>query len=50
VNVEQVRVEAVARGLVTEAEIEQVLALLADPTIAFSSPVMFSAWGRRPAD
>ncbi len=50
VNIEQVRVEAVARGLVTDAEIDQALALLEDPTIAFSSPVMFSAWGRRPAD
>jgi ubiquinone/menaquinone biosynthesis C-methylase UbiE len=49
-NFEQVRVETVARGLVTEAEIDQVLALLEDPAIAFSSPVMFSAWGRRPAD
>lgn len=49
VNVEQVRVEAVARGLVTEAEVEQALALLEDPNTAFSSPVMFSAWGRRPA-
>jgi ubiquinone/menaquinone biosynthesis C-methylase UbiE len=49
-TVEQVRVEAIARGLVTEDEIEQALALLQDPAIAFSSPVMFSAWGRRPAD
>ncbi|MGH2502921.1 MAG: hypothetical protein ACRDID_10435, partial [Ktedonobacterales bacterium] len=50
VNVEQVRVEAVERGLITEAEIEQALALLEDPTIAFSSPVMVSVWGRRAAD
>jgi ubiquinone/menaquinone biosynthesis C-methylase UbiE len=50
VTFEQVRIEAVERGLVTEADIDQVLALLMDPTIAFSSPVMFSAWGRRPAD
>ncbi len=49
-NFEQVRVEVVARGLVTEDEIEQALALLEDPTIAFSSSVMFSAWGRRPDD
>jgi SAM-dependent methyltransferase len=50
VNIEQVRVEAVARGFVTEAEIEQTLAVLEDPIIAFSSPVMFSAWGRRSTD
>jgi SAM-dependent methyltransferase len=49
VNFEQVRVEAVERGLVTDDELKQALALLADPAIAFSSPVMFSAWGRRPA-
>lgn len=46
-NLEQVRIEAVERGLVTEHEIEQVLALLDDPTFALSSPVMFSAWGWR---
>jgi SAM-dependent methyltransferase len=49
VNFEHVRVEAVERGLITEGEFEQAMALLEDPTIAFSSPVMFSAWGRRPA-
>lgn len=48
-NFEQMRAEAVARGLITEHEIEQALALLEDPAVAFSSPVMFSAWGRRPA-
>jgi 2-polyprenyl-3-methyl-5-hydroxy-6-metoxy-1,4-benzoquinol methylase len=48
-NVEQVRAEAVARGLITDDEIDQGLALLEDPTVAFSSPVLFSAWGRRPA-
>jgi hypothetical protein len=26
----------------------EVLRLLADPTFAVSSPIMFSAWGRRP--
>jgi ubiquinone/menaquinone biosynthesis C-methylase UbiE len=50
VNFEQVQVEAVERGLVTADEIEQALTLLEDPAIAFSSPVIFSAWGRRPAD
>jgi len=48
-NFEQVRVEALERGLLTEYEITQVLSLLEDPTVAYSSPIMFSAWGRRPA-
>jgi ubiquinone/menaquinone biosynthesis C-methylase UbiE len=47
-NFEQVRTEAVERGLLTPQEIDEVLGLLEDPTFAFSSPVMFSAWGRRP--
>ncbi len=46
-NFEQVREEALQRGLTTKQEIEQVLALLDDPAFAVSSPVMFSAWGRR---
>ena len=46
---EQVRVELLERGLLTEQEITQVLSLLEDPTFAYSSPIMFSAWGRRPA-
>ena len=49
-NFEQVRGEGVALGLITTDVLEQALALLEDPAIAFSSPVMFSAWGRRPAD
>jgi ubiquinone/menaquinone biosynthesis C-methylase UbiE len=48
-NFGQVRAEAVERGLITEHEIEQALALLDDPIFAVSSPVMFSAWGRHPA-
>jgi ubiquinone/menaquinone biosynthesis C-methylase UbiE len=47
-NLEQVRAEAIKAGLLTDHEIEQVLALLDDPTVSFSSPIMFSAWGRRP--
>jgi ubiquinone/menaquinone biosynthesis C-methylase UbiE len=48
-NFEQLRAEALHRGLITEQEIEKVLGLLDDPDFAVSSPVMFSAWGRRPA-
>jgi hypothetical protein len=49
-NFEQARVEALERGLLTEHEIEEVIALMQDPLFAFSSPIMFSAWGWRPAD
>jgi hypothetical protein len=43
-----VRNEAVAKGLVTEAEVDAVLARLNEPDFALFSPVMFTAWGRRP--
>jgi len=44
----QVRSEAVAKGLVTDAEIDAVLARLNAPDFALFSLVMFTAWGRRP--
>jgi ubiquinone/menaquinone biosynthesis C-methylase UbiE len=47
-NFAQVRKEAVARGLITDAEIDAVLARLDAPDFAVFSPVMFTAWGRRP--
>lgn len=47
-NFEQIRVEAVAQGLISEQEVEAVLALLQDPTFAASTPIMMSAWGRKP--
>jgi hypothetical protein len=48
-NFAQVRREAVAKGrLVTDAEIEAVLARLNAPDFALFSLVMFTAWGRRP--
>lgn len=47
-NFDQVRKEAVAKGLVTEAEVNAVLARLNEPDFALFSPVMFTAWGRRP--
>jgi SAM-dependent methyltransferase len=46
-NYEQVRAEAIERGLVTEREIEEALSLLEDPSLAISTAVMLSAWGRR---
>jgi 2-polyprenyl-3-methyl-5-hydroxy-6-metoxy-1,4-benzoquinol methylase len=47
-NFEQARTEAVARGLISEEEIEQILVWLENPMFAVSSPMMFTAWGRRP--
>ena len=47
-NYSQVRKEAVAKGLITDAEIDTVLARLDTPDFAVFSPVMFTAWGRRP--
>jgi SAM-dependent methyltransferase len=47
-NFAQMRREAVARGLITDAEIDAVLARLDAPDFAVFSPVMFTAWGRRP--
>ena len=48
-NYAQVRTEAVAKGLITDAEIDAVLARLEAPDFAVFSSVMFTAWGRRPA-
>jgi ubiquinone/menaquinone biosynthesis C-methylase UbiE len=47
-NYGQVRREAVAKGLITDAEFDAVLACLDAPDFAVFSPVMFTAWGRRP--
>jgi SAM-dependent methyltransferase len=47
-NFIQVRDEAVAKGLVTDAEVDAVLGRLSEPDFALFSPVMFTAWGQRP--
>jgi SAM-dependent methyltransferase len=47
-NFEQVRSEAVKKGLVTEVQVDAAIAALDDPDFAFSSPVMMTAWGRKP--
>ena len=47
VNFTQVRGEAVARGLISDPEVDAVLNLVAAPDFAVFSPVMFTAWGRR---
>jgi SAM-dependent methyltransferase len=46
-NFSQVADEAVAAGLITAEEVEQVLQLLCDPEFEISSPLLCSAWGRR---
>jgi ubiquinone/menaquinone biosynthesis C-methylase UbiE len=46
-NFSQVRAEAVASGLLSDAEIDRVLTLNADPNFAISSNVLISTWGRR---
>lgn len=47
-NFEQIRKEAVNTGFITKEEVDQVLALLDDPTFVSNAPMMFTAWGRRP--
>jgi ubiquinone/menaquinone biosynthesis C-methylase UbiE len=47
-NLARVRQEAVAKGLIADAEIDAVLARLDATDFAVFSPVMFTAWGRRP--
>jgi SAM-dependent methyltransferase len=47
-NFVQVREAAIAAGLSTAEELDRMLTLLDDPAVAFSSPTMFTAWGRRP--
>ena len=45
----QVRERMLASGLVSQADIEQVLALCDDPAFASVSPIVMAACGRRPA-
>jgi ubiquinone/menaquinone biosynthesis C-methylase UbiE len=47
-NFEQIRDEALSAQVVTDQEIDTFLSFLNDPELALSSPVMMSAWGRRP--
>jgi hypothetical protein len=47
-NFAQIREEAIAKSLITDSEIDSLLQRLADPDFAVLSPVMFTAWGRRP--
>ena len=45
-NFSQIRNEAVAKGLLTHADVDAILARLTAPDFTVLSPVMFTAWGR----
>ena len=47
-NFTQLRDALIAGGLITAAELDHMRALLDDPAVAISTPVLFTAWGRRP--
>lgn len=47
-NFAQIRDAAIAAGLITAADLDRMLALLDNPDFAISTPVMCTAWGRRP--
>jgi ubiquinone/menaquinone biosynthesis C-methylase UbiE len=49
-NMVQVRDAAVASGQISSEEMDRMLTLLDDPTCAFSSQTMFTAWGRRASE
>jgi SAM-dependent methyltransferase len=48
-SVVRLRDPMVARGVVSEAEVDQVLALFEDDSLCFQYPVLITAWGRRRA-
>jgi hypothetical protein len=47
-NLEQLRETMIASGHITAAEVERDLARLDDDDFLTPSPIMWSAWGRRP--
>ena len=46
-NIEQLRTEILASGLVSAPQLQQDLAALSRQEFAFPSPIMWAAWGRR---
>jgi hypothetical protein len=48
-NYEQLRGDLIGGGYVTVREFEQDLAALDDPMFLMPSPILWAAWGRRPA-
>ena len=49
-NARHVRAEIIESGLMTEDDFERELARLDDPDVLIPSPIMWTAWGRRPAE
>ena len=49
-NFTQTRAEAVAAGLVIDRQVDEALVALDDPDLSALSPIMLSAWGRRPTE
>lgn len=49
-NFEQIRDEVVNAGLMSYQDVDRVLEILDDPTFFFSTPIMMSVWGQKPAD
>jgi hypothetical protein len=47
-NFEQLHSSMIDAGYVTEEEFDQDLARLGDPSFMMPSPIMWTAWGRRP--
>jgi len=47
-SMEQVRDRLVGPGKLTDAEVDRMLGLFADPAWAALSPIIFAAWGRSP--
>jgi len=47
-NFEQLRTNMIDAGYITEEEFDQDIARLDDPGFLMPSPIMWTAWGRRP--
>ena len=47
-NFEQLRSNMIDAGYITEEEFNQDIARLDDPNFMMPSPIMWTAWGRRP--
>jgi predicted O-methyltransferase YrrM len=48
-SLESLRGAIVEAGLISDGEVERMLAHVDDPAVTFLSPVLVAAWGRRPA-
>jgi len=47
-NIQQSRDELVSSGALTHDEIDEILTILADPSIVLMTPLLMTAWGRTP--